>query len=229
MKKNKILRLASVMLMLCLITTCAISGTFAKYTTSGTGSDTARVAKWGVTVDLSATDLFNTTYNDGKVATTTSNNIVAPGTTGTLANITISGTPEVATTVTVAGTLTLTGWSFEADWDNNSETPATTVEYCPIVFTINGVTYGTNDTAATNKSATVAELKSAVETAIAALSGSFAANATLDASALNSKISWAWVNNEANNVKDTVLGNQAANATAPSVTLALTVTVDQTI
>ena len=29
MKKNKILRLASVMLMLCLITTCAISGTFA--------------------------------------------------------------------------------------------------------------------------------------------------------------------------------------------------------
>ena len=230
MKKNKILRLASVMLMLCLITTCAISGTFAKYTTSGTGSDTARVAKWGVTVTVSGVSLFNTTYNSDKVLSSeTDVNVVAPGTSGTLADITISGEPEVATTVTVAGTLTLTGWSFEADWDNNSETPATTVEYCPIVFTINGVTYGTNDTTATNKSATVAELKTAVETAISNLSGSFAANATLDASALNSKISWAWVNNEANNVKDTVLGNQAANATAPSVTLSLTVTVDQAI
>ena len=214
MKKNKILRLASVMLMLCLITTCAISGTFAKYTTNGTGSDTARVAKWGVTVTVSGVSLFDTTYNSDKVLSSeTDVKVVAPGTSGTLADITISGEPEVATEVTIAGTLTLTG--FDA--------------YCPIVFTVDGVTYGTNDTTATNKSATVADLKTAVEEAIAALSDSFDANETLDASALNSNISWAWANVEANNAKDTALGDAAATGTAPSVTLSLTVTVDQAI
>ena len=58
MKKNKFMRLASVMLMLCLITTCAISGTFAKYTTSATATDTARVAKWGVKVVVTGKEAF---------------------------------------------------------------------------------------------------------------------------------------------------------------------------
>lgn len=51
MKKNKIMRIASVLLVAVILTTCAISGTFAKYVTSGSGSDTARVAKFGVTVN----------------------------------------------------------------------------------------------------------------------------------------------------------------------------------
>jgi hypothetical protein len=224
MKKNKILRLASVMLMLCLITTCAISGTFAKYTATGTGSDTARVAKWGVTVDVSGVTLFDKAYSDKVVSSESTVKVVAPGTSGTLANISIDGEPEVATTVTIAGTLTLTG--FDA--------------YCRIVFSINGATYGTNDTDATNKSANVAALKTAVENAIKGLSGSFAANATLDASALNDKISWAWAGETgadadekaANNLKDTALGNLAADnddSNDPKITLSLTVTVDQAI
>ena len=57
MRKNKFLRLASVMLMLCLITTCAISGTFAKYTTSDEALDSARVAKWGVAVQVLGNDV----------------------------------------------------------------------------------------------------------------------------------------------------------------------------
>ena len=64
MKKNKFMRLASVMLMLCLITTCAISGTFAKYTTSGTATDTARVAKWGVGVEVDG-EIMAITKGDG--------------------------------------------------------------------------------------------------------------------------------------------------------------------
>ncbi len=51
MKKNKMLRMASALLVLTLLTTCIIGGTFAKYTTSGTATDTARVAKWGVKVE----------------------------------------------------------------------------------------------------------------------------------------------------------------------------------
>ena len=44
------MRVASALLVAVLLSTCAISGTFAKYVTEGSGSDTARVAKFGVTV-----------------------------------------------------------------------------------------------------------------------------------------------------------------------------------
>ena len=47
MKKNRIMRVFSVLLALTLISTCAISGTFAKYVTRAEGEDAARVAKWG--------------------------------------------------------------------------------------------------------------------------------------------------------------------------------------
>ncbi|MDE6767712.1 MAG: hypothetical protein K2J35_05915, partial [Eubacterium sp.] len=53
MKKNKMMRIASALLVLCLLTTCVISGTFAKYVTSNDGSDSARVAKFGVSVTVS--------------------------------------------------------------------------------------------------------------------------------------------------------------------------------
>ena len=47
MKKNRMLRLASALLILTLLTTSVIGGTFAKYVSTGSVSDTARVAKWG--------------------------------------------------------------------------------------------------------------------------------------------------------------------------------------
>ena len=53
MKKNKLMRAASILLVATLISTCAISGTFAKYVTTGSATNTARVAKWGV--ELSST------------------------------------------------------------------------------------------------------------------------------------------------------------------------------
>ena len=48
MKKTKVMRLLSLLLVMTLISTCAISGTFAKYVTRAEGEDQARVAKWGV-------------------------------------------------------------------------------------------------------------------------------------------------------------------------------------
>ncbi len=50
MKKNKMMRLASVLLIAVMISTSAISGTYAKYVTSGYAEDNARVAKFGVAV-----------------------------------------------------------------------------------------------------------------------------------------------------------------------------------
>lgn len=82
MKKNKIMRLASALLVLTLMTTCAISSTFAKYTTSTTGNDSARVAKWGftdTTSQIQLDNLFNKVYDTTVKAAT---DVIAPGTTG---------------------------------------------------------------------------------------------------------------------------------------------------
>ena len=49
MKKSKTMRAASFLLVLTLMTSCFVGSTFAKYTTTATGTDTARVARWGFT------------------------------------------------------------------------------------------------------------------------------------------------------------------------------------
>lgn len=112
MRKNKIMRFASLILVLTLLSTSVISGTFAKYTTTDSATDSARVAKWGVTV-LASGNLFGEDYNpnstadsvaDDVIGTVTtsasssdSDNIVAPGTKNdTGFTVSISGTPEVA-------------------------------------------------------------------------------------------------------------------------------------
>jgi len=87
MKKNKMMRLASALLVLVLLTTCAISGTFAKYTSSAAGEDIARVAYWGWgDNDFQIDNLFATAYieeevNSAGAMDTTVTDIIAPGTT----------------------------------------------------------------------------------------------------------------------------------------------------
>lgn len=113
MRKNKMMRLASVLLVLCLLTTSVISGTFAKYITTDQYEDTARVAKFGVVATVSG-DMFGATYTaaDENAITTYSTNggtvsssgaedfVVAPGTENKEGlNLFITGTPEVSTKV----------------------------------------------------------------------------------------------------------------------------------
>lgn len=95
MRKNKMMRFASGLLVATLLTTCIISGTFAKYTSSAAGEDTARVAKWLFKVndtDIAAenTVTFNL-FNTVKEAKSADNEthiqkddgtIIAPGTGG---------------------------------------------------------------------------------------------------------------------------------------------------
>ena len=103
MKKNKMFKIASALLLLCVMTTCVIGTTYAKYTSGDSGLDSARVAKWGVVVAADGS-LFGKNYDDAIVAagdasitvSSTSDNVVAPGTkndSGFL--IKIAGTPEV--------------------------------------------------------------------------------------------------------------------------------------
>lgn len=232
MKKNKMLRIASVMLVLALITTCVISGTFAKYVTTGASSDSARVAKWGVEVTATSNTAFGSIYKsaDGTINTSytagtdsvksNGDKVVAPGTNGSVAAVTITGTPEVKCQVTYAATIALEGWEVSG------------AEYCPIIFTVGGATYGTNDTNATNKSANVAALITAVQNAIAASGDVYEAGANLSTAAAKPSISWEWPfetgadadAKAANNVKDTALGDAAAAAT---ISIDVVVTVAQ--
>lgn len=122
MKKNKMMRLASVLLVCVLLTTSVISGTFAKYVTTAEGTDSARVAKWGVTITMSGDDtIFKSVYakddttpgltltNSVEAATngSTQDKVVAPGTTGST-TFSITGTPEVAVKLDVVVTATST-------------------------------------------------------------------------------------------------------------------------
>ena len=88
MRKNKFMRAASGLLVAVLLTTCVISGTFAKYTTESKGNDSARVAKWGFKEDANVTlkNLFSKEYTDTTnkktVASSKNDNVIAPGTSG---------------------------------------------------------------------------------------------------------------------------------------------------
>lgn len=84
MKKTKFMRAALLLLVLTLITSCFVGGTFAKYTTSANASDTARVAKWGFKpTTITMTDLFKTAYDTTvKAGDNPQTDVIAPGTKG---------------------------------------------------------------------------------------------------------------------------------------------------
>ena len=101
MKKNKMMRLAAVLLVCVLLTTSVISGTFAKYTSTYSAQDNARVAKWGFDQATLTFDLFAETYDhvDGN-----GDNVIAPGTTKTASFTFVPSAmaaPEVAYKITV--------------------------------------------------------------------------------------------------------------------------------
>lgn len=214
MKKNVMMRVASALLVAVLMTTCAISGTFAKYTTSATATDSARVAKWGVTVTASGEEVFTEKYKDeagdNGVQVVSTEDVVAPGTEGSLASIVIDGTPEVAVKVSYEATLTLTNWTVGGE------------TYCPIVFTVNNTDYQI-----TVGITTPEELAAAVVNAINNYSREYAAGtdlSTKDADTLD--VSWRWAY-EGDNVKDTVLGDAADDGNGPTIAFTVRTIVTQ--
>lgn len=95
MEKNKTMKMILITLLITMIALVLVSGTYAKYTSSASGSDTARVAKWSFTVggtDIVAEntftfDLFKTIKDtDGKtetdVVSANGDKVIAPGTSG---------------------------------------------------------------------------------------------------------------------------------------------------
>lgn len=219
MKKNKMMRIASVLLVAVILTTCAISGTYAKYVTSGNGSDTARVAKFGVTVTGTA-DTFKETYPKDDTSVTLIGNsvvstedVVAPGTSGSMAAFSITGTPEVAVNVKFAGTLELDKWVDSAS-----------AYYCPIEVTVGDQTYK-------GKDYTSADLfETAVNDKIAGYTNNYEAGTDLNTGAVSNNapaISWKWAFEGNSDDNDTYLGKQAADGNAAKISLDVTATVTQ--
>ena len=120
--KSKTMRLSALLLVLVLVTSCFVGGTFAKYVREAAGGDGARAAKWGVTIEPNG-NLFSETYetHDATAATLFANSVastdkvVAPGTSGELSQIVLGGSPEVAVAVNYNSNLELTGWTVPAD------------------------------------------------------------------------------------------------------------------
>ena len=244
MKKNKMMRLASVLLVLTLLTTSVISGTFAKYTTDGYVQDSARVAKFGVAV-VGKTDnennLFKSTYASdtsdySDVTVKASTAVVAPGTSGKLTEFAVTGTPEVA--VRVIYELE----EFEAkNWTINVD--GTEEEYFPLIITVGSVPIfvtGSCSPDAIDGSktsiASIEDVKKVIEYWLAECSGEYPAGTNLSAVNDDLTISWEWSYEDGaintaykSDVKDTALGDKAAKATAADEEISISIKVKCTI
>lgn len=216
MKTNKMLRISAILLVLTLLSTCVISGTFAKYTTEAKTKDKARVAKWGIELVVKGD---NTLYDDTKTGdevaslAVKANDLAAPGTYQKLATVELSGTPEVKYAIKVVTSLELSNWVLQDG----------TTEYCPLIFTVDGKTITMDGTVIK----TVDELEEAVENAIiASITGLteseveggaydkvYDAGVAVPESINSVLIDWRWNFDDGNNVNDTVLGNAAKAAT----------------
>ena len=218
-KKNVLMRSAGLLLVLVLVTSCFVGSTFAKYTVGGTGSDTARVAKFGVNVTANGTMFAREYAADDRSAGTiiksviSTDKVVAPGTKGNMASMTLTGTPEVAVRVSYAvNKFELKGWTTDG-----------TTEYCPLVFTVGTASYKIGDAGITS----VSDLQDKVKAAITAYSKDYEANTDLSGVGADSlKVSWAWAF-EGDDAKDTALGSRAAEDKAATVELEITTTVTQ--
>ena len=229
MKKNIMMRLSALLLVAVLLTTCVISGTFAKYTTTDNASDSATVAAWGIELSVTGDDVL---YDDAKTGDEVAalkvktNALAAPGTYQKLATVALSGTPEVAYKITVDVDLTLANWaSDEADDPGTADVNESV--YCPVVFTVDGTQYKI-DTTNKDTAALEAAIEKAIIIAIAGGDGStnnqtYNAGVAVPATANEVIIDWMWAF-DGNDELDTVLGNAATKAT---IGFSLTVTVEQ--
>ena len=120
-KSSMMVRLVAVLAVVMMFTMCFVGGTFAKYTSSGTGTDSATVAKWDIRVngseiatsDTFTFDLFQTITDSDLTSAETDiapadGSIIAPGTSGKF-SIAIQNLSQVNATYAIDYTVTNTG------------------------------------------------------------------------------------------------------------------------
>lgn len=234
MNRNRLMKASAFLLVSTMATSCFVGSTFAKYVSEGEGSDSARVAKWGVKVEVTG-DGFKTIYGKDDVNanvgdTVVSSNeekVVAPGTKGTFGGVKISGKPEVAVKVETIATVDLSGWNV-ADSDEF---------YCPLKFTvgdttINGLDYSSSTAGGEGS------FENAIKDAIQkATTKQLEAGTDLSTVGDDITYSWEWpfegstgkVANQ-NDELDTILGDNAADGDTgndPKINITVKTTVTQ--
>lgn len=243
-KKHWTLRAAGLLFALVLITSCFVGGTFAKYVTTGGGHESARVAKFGVTMSVANDKAFKQNYTKDdtsipdsaqinySVESSGPENLVAPGTKGSdFVVLSISGIPEVAVNVKIAaeGHDVFLKTGDYPDLTTAAADDRFTLEndYHPITYTLTKT--GETDPVETGKLDTIIEY-------LNKLSGNYKAKTDLTSAIGEYKLSWEWKFEGGNDKADTLLGAVTAGgistATTPStcgtgVLLTLTATVTQ--
>lgn len=200
MKKNRMLRVAAVLLVAVMLTTSVISGTFAKYTTANDAYAEARVAYWGfeapATIEF---ELF--AHNDAGVL---ENGLLAPGTEKEIAFEFInSKTGDRAPEVDYQVTVTTTG----------SEAPSAELDD-QIVWFYNGTEY-----------ADWADFIAAIEGETKLYEAGQLPNFLKEGE--TNTIGWAWAFEDGSDEADTALGNAAAADGEIQVKLVISVLVEQ--
>jgi len=122
-KQTKRSAMLIVLLVLAILATGAFIGTLAKYVTSGTVSDEAVVAKFGLDVPKTI-NLFSESYTNVK-ADADGKKVIAPGTNGQYKFV-VTGTSEVAYKVSADVELL-----YSEEWDG----------YAPLKFSLNGTNW----------------------------------------------------------------------------------------
>ena len=182
-RSSMMVRLVAVLAVTMMFTMCFVGGTFAKYTSSATGTDSATVAKWSfkvgetdiATTDTFTFDLFKTIKDSDGINNETEMNpvdgsIIAPGTQGSF-DLVLTNASQVTAQYAIDYTVT-----------NNND--------IPVKFSVDGGTTWTND---------LADVAASDATKLAANSGTTTIN-----------VQWRW-RFEADNVTegdnaDTTLG-----------------------
>lgn len=212
-KKSILPKLIVILLMVMLVSTSLLSRTLARYISSGElVNSEVRVAKWGVEVTPATDTLFSDTYDaedadftGDVVASIDQELVVAPGTSGTTANFTITGTPEVATRVSITDRgSSIDGWTHEV---------ATGVYYEPVLWTV------TQGGTTILNAGSFDDMLETIEDNIY----EFEPNTDLSSETYGFVISWEWPF-DGNDEGDTIYGDMDD---APTITLALDVTVVQ--
>lgn len=213
MKKNNSMRAAGGLMIATMLTTSIVSGTYAKYVTSDSAKDSARVAKFGVTVAASGS-LFDTSYENGDgtitVVSSTNEKVVAPGTKSDEAlTFSISGKPEVSVNVAIdveyeestSDVFLKAGTYPDMTTDDPGDTFTLNADYHPIKYTLSK---GSDKIL---NGGTMKDLKSALATAVNSNIGS---NLELADTLGEYSITWEWAFEQGQDQADTLLGDLAA-------------------
>ena len=204
-RDNKVLfRICVIMLSLALITMSFAFMTVAKYATTKNKTDSARVAKFGVTLSAEGRSSFNNEYlseqDDGSASITvkseSGDKVVAPGTSDKEGvTFTIEGTPEVSTTVKITMDITR-----DVYLKTGTDQLGFAEYYCPVEFTF----WDGNTPLVTG---TIYEVEAFMEAATK--DSYFPPNTDLSKTY---KLTWGWDYETDNTVDsyDTVLGDLAA-------------------